>query len=110
MTAGPLRRVLAAIEGGAGSLAEVERATGLGRDVVAASVDHLVRLGRLESRRLSSGCPAGGCAACPAGPGAAGPGSAGSAGAEGPAGSAGCDPAHGGPGLIVLTVRRRPTP
>lgn len=94
MVTGPLRRVLAAIEGGAGSLAEVERATGLSRDVVAASVDHLVRLGRLEARRLASGCPAGGCAACVAGTPQ----------------DAACDTASAGPGLVALTVRREPTP
>ena len=98
MTTGPLRRVLGAIEDGAGSLAEVERVTGLGRDVVAASVDHLVRMGRLEVRRLSSGCSAGGCASCPGIPDAAG------------GGDAACGPADGGPGLVALTVRRRRTP
>nr|NLI49580.1 hypothetical protein [Propionibacterium sp.] len=95
MVDGPLRRVLAAIEDGAGSLAEVERATGLSRDVVAASVDHLLRLGRLEAHRIAAGCPAGGCAACLAGP---------------PRDAPACDAASTGPGLVALTVRRGPTP
>lgn len=93
MVAGPLRRVLAAIEGGAGSLGEIERATGLARDVVEASVDHLVRLGRLEPRRVAFGCPLGSCADCH--------------GAT--ATDAACGPGAG-PGLTAWTVVRDDTP
>ena len=95
MVTGPLRRVLAAIEGGAGSQNEIAQATGLARDVVAASVDHLLRLGRLEAHRLSSGCPGGSCAACVAGT---------------PSGSNACEPAEGGPGLLALIGGRTPKP
>ncbi len=95
MVAGPLRRVLAAIEGGAGSLADIERATGLDRDVVEASVDHLIRIGRLETRPLALGCDAAGCSECAVRPPSAGPE---------------CAVPGRGAGLTVLTVRRDPTP
>ncbi|MFP5415654.1 MAG: hypothetical protein ACLGHZ_02055 [Actinomycetes bacterium] len=62
---GPLRAVLAAFEDGAGSLADVKVRTGLSRDVVTASVNHLVRLGRLRASQLAVGCPTGGgCGSC----------------------------------------------
>lgn len=80
-TLGPLGQVLAALDAGAHSLAEVSGRTGLSRDVVDASVDHLVRVGRLEARTLTTGCPDAGCGSCAsgctdgsAGCGAAGPG------------------------------------
>ena len=62
---GPLTTVLAAIEEGrARSLAELEGATGLSRGVVSASVDHLVRMGRLNTEVMQFGCPAGDCGSC----------------------------------------------
>lgn len=80
MSAGPLTSILGAFSGGATSLADVERRTGLDREVVRAGVDHLVRTGRLEAKQLTSGCPIGGCGSCAsadlhggAGCGAAGP-------------------------------------
>lgn len=96
VVAGPLRQVLAAFEGGAASLAEVQRVTGLTPDVLDASVAHLVRLGRLEARELSLGCPSSGCGGCA------------SATVEGtPAcGSAGPSPTRRGPALVALTLRR----
>lgn len=66
MVVGPLSQVLAALEGGVGTLDEVTRTTGLGRDVVDAAVAHLVRIGRLDARELTSGCPSGGCGTCAA--------------------------------------------
>lgn len=94
---GPLSAVLGAFDGGAGTLADVERATGLTRDVVAASVDHLVRLGRLEAKELAIGCPSAGCGSC-------------ASGVEGTpgCGAPGPSPRRSGPALVALT-RRRPT-
>ena len=66
-TLGPVSRVLAALDDGAPSLAEVSARTGLPRDVVDAAVDHLVRLGRLEARTLAIGCPDSGCGSCASG-------------------------------------------
>jgi hypothetical protein len=63
----PLRDVLTAIEAGARSRHDVVATTGLPLDVVDASVDHLVRIGRLEARELSSGCPSAGCGSCASG-------------------------------------------
>lgn len=61
---GPLTSVLDAIAGGAGSYGEICSATGLSREIVTASVDHLVRTGRLEVATLALGCPGGGCSSC----------------------------------------------
>ncbi|MBK8462127.1 MAG: hypothetical protein IPL36_03470 [Nigerium sp.] len=61
---GPLSAVLAAFTAGAGSLTEIQATTGLSRDVVAASVEHLVRLGRLEAKAIALGCPSSGCGSC----------------------------------------------
>jgi hypothetical protein len=60
----PLTAVLAAIELGSASLAEVARATGLRHDVVEAAVDRLVWMGRLTTEELSFGCPPSGCGGC----------------------------------------------
>ena len=93
---GPLTRVLDAFEAGAGTLGDIEDATGLTRDVVSASVDHLVRMGRLEARALSLGCPSGGCGTCA------------SAAADGAAGCGASGPSAGrrGAALVALTLRR----
>lgn len=93
---GPLTRVLDAISAGAGTLASIGDATGLSRDVVDASVRHLVRLGRLEASELSMGCPGGGCGSCAS---ATPHGDAG-CGASGPS------DARRGPALVALTLRR----
>jgi len=93
---GPLTRVLDAFGAGAASLGEVESVTGLSPDVVAASVDHLVRMGRLEAARLSMGCPTGGCGTCASGA------ADGTAGCGAPAPSSG----RRGPALVALTLRR----
>ncbi len=91
----PLRSVLASLAAGAHSRAEVSRRTGLSADVVDAAVDHLVRLGRLETSELSSGCPTGGCGSCASGSGDGTPG----CGAPGPSAQ------RRGPVLVQLSVR-----
>jgi len=60
----PLTAVVAAIRAGSGTIADLERATGMPRDVVEAVVDHLGRLGRLMSEPVQLGCPATGCGSC----------------------------------------------
>lgn len=93
---GPLTSVLAAFESGAGSLAEATARTALPADVVRASVDHLVRTGRLDARELAMGCPASGCGSCA---------SASAQGTPG-CGAAAPNPGRRGPVLVALTVRR----
>ena len=80
--------MLAAIDAGAGDREHVVAATGLGRDVVDASLDHLVRIGRLSKETLSLGCPPAGCGGCAS-----------------PTGH-GCATPVSGPTLVALTVRR----
>lgn len=92
---GPLRRVLAAFEDGAGSLDQVAATTGLSRETVSAAVDHLVRLGRIDAKQLSMGCPSGGCGSC----------ASGTNGAPG-CGAAGPSSERRGPVLVTLTLRR----
>lgn len=91
----PLRSVLAAFAGGAHSRADVARASGLRADVVDAAIEQLVRMGRLEAKELSMGCPGGGCGSCATGIGDV-PG----------CGAAGASPTRSGPVLVQLTVRR----
>ncbi|GAB77410.1 FeoC like transcriptional regulator [Austwickia chelonae] len=71
---GPLRQVLEAVEDGAVSVGEITLRTGLDRDVVAASVAHLARIGRVDSRTFSSGCSDAGCGGCSRSGGAEGSG------------------------------------
>lgn len=92
----PLRAVLEALRGGAGSLSEVTRECGLDRDVVEAAVEHLVRVGAVSARELALGCPGGGCSSC----------ASGVDGAPG-CGSPGPSPTRTGPVLVALTVRER---
>jgi len=63
---GPLTTVLAEMQAGTPTVAEIVRRSGLEDSVVRAAVDHLVRSGRVESRELSMGCPASGCGGCAA--------------------------------------------
>jgi hypothetical protein len=91
----PLRSVLTAFEEGAASRSDVCARTGLRRDVVDAAIEHLLRLGRLDARRLSTGCPDGGCGSC-----ASGSGEAPGCGAPGPSAQ------RHGPVLVSLSVRR----
>lgn len=88
----PLRTVLSAIDDGARSRTQIVESTGLRADAVDAAIEHLVRMGRLEARSLSTGCTTGGCGSCPSGDDHGGPG----CGAGGPA----------GPVLVQLSVRR----
>jgi len=61
---GPLTTVLAEMQAGTPTVAEIVRRSGLEDSVVRAAVEHLVRSGRVESRELSMGCPASGCGGC----------------------------------------------
>jgi hypothetical protein len=99
MTTSPLRSVLAALDDGARSRSEVCDRTGLRRDVVDAAIEHLLRMGRLDARELTSGCPDGGCGSC-----ASGVGSAPGCGAPGPSAR------RPGPVLVSLSVRRPDRP
>lgn len=94
---GPLTAVLACFRDGATSLAEVSARTGLSPDVVRASVEHLVRIGRLEARELAHGCPSTGCGGCAAGTAAGAPG----CGAPAPGA------ARTGSVLVALSLPRR---
>jgi hypothetical protein len=91
----PLRAVLDAFDAGARSRADVVERTGLSGDVVAAAIGHLLRMGRLEARELSTGCPGGGCGSCASGHGEA-PG----------CGAAAPSPRRSGPVLVQLSVTR----
>lgn len=63
---GPLSTVLAELEAGTPTVAEMVRRSGLNESVLRAAVDHLVRDGRVQARELSMGCPASGCGGCAA--------------------------------------------
>lgn len=91
----PLRSVLDAFDAGARSRADIARHTGLRPGTVDAAIEHLVRMGRLEARSLTSGCPGGGCGSC-----ASGVDDAPGCGAVAPS------PARSGPVLVQLSVRR----
>lgn len=92
----PLNAVLEAFEQGAHSLGDIALRTALPLDVVRASVEHLRRMGRIEAKELSMGCPSGGCGSCAS---AHSDGSAG-CGAEGPSSE------RRGPVLVQLSLRR----
>ncbi|MBK7723300.1 MAG: hypothetical protein IPI32_14045 [Austwickia sp.] len=62
----PLAAVLAAFEDGAVSTAEVRLRTGLDEQVVAAALEHLIRMGRLQRAVVDLGCTDQGCESCPA--------------------------------------------
>lgn len=64
---GPLTRVLTAFEGGATTLDEIAATSGVPIEIVRASVEHLVRTGRLVAKELTIGCPSGGCGNCASG-------------------------------------------
>lgn len=61
---GPLSRVHRAVVEGARTRVDIVQVTGLDPEVVDASLDHLVRMGRLDRERLASGCASGGCGSC----------------------------------------------
>ncbi|MFZ2260928.1 MAG: FeoC-like transcriptional regulator [Luteococcus japonicus] len=96
MSGGPLSAVLSAFEGGAGSLDEITRITGMSPDVVQTSVDHLRRMGRIEAKELSMGCPSGGCGSC----------ASGTADGDAGCGSSGPSTERRGPVLVQLSLRR----
>lgn len=85
-SAGPLRRIVAAIEAGAASRAEVAARAGLDRQIVDAALEHLIRSGRLNSERIGVACPDTGCGRCPSGraDGTAGCGASGPQTSRGP--------------------------
>jgi FeoC like transcriptional regulator len=60
----PLTSVLAAVEGGAVTVAEVVDRTAISEDTVRAALEVLTRMGRVHHETLASGCPAGGCGTC----------------------------------------------
>ncbi|GAB2465791.1 hypothetical protein GCM10027265_13990 [Jatrophihabitans fulvus] len=91
-----MRAVLDAFAGGAASRHDVCARTGLSRDVVDAAIEHLVRMGRLEARELTVGCPDGGCGSC-----APGHGSSPGCGASAPSSG------RTGPVLVTLSPTRR---
>lgn len=93
---GPLTAVLAAFDDGAHSLGDVATRCGLPLDTVRASVDHLVRMGRLEANELAIGCPSGGCRSC-----ASGTDSGAGCGSTGPSSR------RSGPVLVTITLRSR---
>ena len=93
---GPLSHVQSAIADGASSRSEVVTRTGLDASVVDASLDHLIRMGRLVTEQLGSGCPTSGCGICPSGK------------ADGSAGCGASAPSNArGPVLITLGRRAR---
>ena len=81
--------MLEAIDAGAGDRDRIASATGLARDVVDASLEHLERIGRLSRESLALGCPPAGCGGCSA-----------------PTGQGCARPATTGPTLVALTLRR----
>ena len=116
---GPLRAVLAILDAGAPSVAEVAARTGLDREVVAAVVSHLARTGHLRAEYLAVGCPTSGCGSCPSdgrdgkgvGCGSSGPSSSGPS-SSGPSSSG---PSSSGPSssrprsVLVALTRVRPS-
>ncbi len=92
----PLHAVLQAFEEGAHSLHDIALRTSLSQDVVSASVEHLVRMGRVQAKELAIGCPSGGCGTCASGT------SDGTAGCGAPGPSA----RRSGPVLVELSLRR----
>lgn len=92
----PLSQVLAAFREGAISIEDIAARTGLPDTSVRTTVAHLIRMGRIEARELSMGCPGGGCAACASAHADGTPG----CGAVGPSS------ARRGPVLVQLSLRR----
>lgn len=91
----PLNAVLQAFTEGATSIDDIVVRTTLSRDVVEASIAHLRRMGRIEAKELSMGCPGGGCGSCASGHHDGTPG----------CGSAGPSSERRGPVLVQLRVR-----
>lgn len=66
--AGPLTLVLHALENNIRLIPQIARTTGLSPDLVTATVDHLVRTGRLQVVPLTSICTQSACQGCAKGP------------------------------------------
>jgi hypothetical protein len=64
MSAGPLRAVLDAIDDGALTSTEIQRVSGLSKEMVTASLGQLQRMGRLTAEQVAVGCPPAGCGSC----------------------------------------------
>lgn len=64
MSTGPLRVVLTAVDGGALTILEIRRETGLSEEMVGAALDQLQRLGMLAAEQVATGCPPDGCGGC----------------------------------------------
>ncbi|MHA5282180.1 FeoC-like transcriptional regulator [Corynebacterium sp. CQ3829_602738] len=60
----PMQAVMAAIQQGARSRAEIRRTTGLTDSTVDAVIHHLERTGRLTLEELGSSCAGGDCGSC----------------------------------------------
>ena len=91
----PLSRVLEAFRAGAVSLDQIAERTGLPATIVRTSVGHLIRMGRIQAKELSMGCPGGGCSSCASATAEGTPG----CGASGPS------PLRRGPVLAALRLR-----
>lgn len=89
----PLSRVLAAFQDGAVSLEEIAGRTGLPGTIVRTCVGHLIRMGRIQAKELSMGCPGGGCASCA------------SATAEGTPGCGAAGPSRARRGPVLVELR-----
>jgi hypothetical protein len=61
---GPLTRVMAAVDGGAVTVAEVIDRTHLSEDTVRAALEALERMGRVRPEVLASGCLSQACGSC----------------------------------------------
>jgi hypothetical protein len=73
----PLHAVLEQVGLGTPTVTHMARNTGISEDVVRASLDHLLRTGRLQADELPIGCPPGGCGGCAAAAGCGLPSQAG---------------------------------
>lgn len=63
----PLRAVLEAVEHGVTTVPAIAERTGLREDVVAAAVEHLRRMKRLDTLHLRTVCGGGSCLTCDTG-------------------------------------------
>ena len=61
---GPLTRIIEAFGQGVTTVDDLARQTGMPLEIARASVEHLVRMGRIEARELALGCPSSGCGGC----------------------------------------------
>ncbi len=85
---GSLRSVRDAVAAGALTLDDLQRATGLDRELVRLALDRLVVLGELDAEPLAVGCPDDGCGGCSSA-------------------ASSCSP-RTGPVPVALTLRWRP--